>query len=181
VSTRAALKGLGRAREALDACKRGLASVQLSTSVSAADAKKPQGYPELTRLAHALNTELAKKAPPPSAASSEQEQELVQEYNELVADVEDLNALLERKVREIRMLEITSESLGKLPVGEDVPRTFVPLGRMFLQRPLPDVQKTLSDKLDRARKEVELGRNKMALSEQRLKEMSGELQEIMGR
>jgi len=143
--------------------------------------KKPQGYPELTRLAHALNTELMSKKAMPSAASSEQEQELLKDYNELVEDVENLNAIMERKVHEIRALEITSQTLEKIPKEPEPPRTFTTVGRMFLQKPVQDIQADLSTRLERTRKEMELGRSKMAVSEQRLKEMSAELQEIMQR
>jgi chaperonin cofactor prefoldin len=181
-----ALKGLKRTREALDMCKRGMATAASQSADAGSDRRPVAGYPELTRLAHALNTELAKKPAPPagggSAARSEHERELIKEYNELVEDVENLNAVLERKFREVRMLEITASSLDKMHEEEQAPpRTFVPIGRMFIQKPLADVQAELKAQLDRANKDMELGRDKMRSSEQRLKEMSKELEEIMGR
>ena len=147
-----ALKGLGRLREALDACKKGLAAAGNAASV--AGDKKPQGYQELTRLAHALNTELVqrKSAAP---ANSEQAEELMRDYEELAGDVQNLNAALERKVRDARRIDITLSSLAKLPHEPEPPKTFVPVGRMFVQRPLNGIEADLKARLEKAEKEIE--------------------------
>ena len=103
------------------------------------------------------------------------------DYEELAADVENLNGVLERKVRDARRVEVTLASLARLPRDGAEPKTFVPVGRMFLQRPIAAVETDLKARLDRATKDVELGRGKMAVSEQRLKELSREMEELMAR
>jgi len=123
----------------------------------------------------------AAAAAAPAPADSEQAEELMHDYEELAADVENLNGVLERKVRDARRIEVTLASLARLPRSDAEPRTFVPVGRMFLQRPLNAVETDLQARLDRAAKDVELGRGKMAVSEQRLKELSREMEALMAR
>jgi tetratricopeptide (TPR) repeat protein len=166
-----ALKALGRKREALEVAKVGL---KLDSN------PKSVGVPELTKLAHTIQGEMKPKATATKRSAKETE-ELVKDYNDVVAEVERLNFELETREREIRSLTLTLNYLEQVKEknGGQLPNTYLPMSRMFIKKHPEEAVQQLGDRIKEAKTEFDAMREKMGHNEIRLKGLSSELEEIM--
>ena len=163
-----ALKGLGRKKEALEVAKAGLGVEQN---------QKVVGVPELIRLANTIRGELKSTV---TKRSQQETEELVKDYNDVVAEVEQLNYELETRDRELKSMRLTLDYVNnvKATTGE-IPNTYLPIGRMFVKKPAETMISQLEGDIKETTGEFESLREKMRLNEIKLKSLSGELEEMM--
>jgi tetratricopeptide (TPR) repeat protein len=163
-----ALRALGRKREALDVAKAGLAIDQNPKAV---------GVPELTKLAYAIQGDLKPKV---TKRSQKETEELVKDYNDVVAEVEQLNYELETRDREVRSMKLTLDYVNQVKENTGaIPNTYLPVGRMFVRKPAATMVNELDENIKETTNEFETLREKMRQNEIKLKSLSGELEEIM--
>jgi tetratricopeptide (TPR) repeat protein len=165
-----ALRAMGRKKEALEVAKLGLSIDRNPKSVA---------VPELTKLAHAINAEL-KPNMVGTKRTPEETREIVNDYRQVASEVDQIGQELEVRQRDFRSLSLTLEYVNRVNENStQIPNTFVPMGRMFIKKPVDIVKKELAETIDETTKEFEALKEKMNTRQGRLQNLSEELGELM--
>lgn len=163
-----AYKGLGQFAKALETAEAGLA-IEKNPKVVA--------VPELINLVKALRGELKRKL---TRKSEKETQELMNDYNEVVGEVEQLNFELETRDRNLKSMKLTLDYLKQVQESTgQAPKTYLPVGRLFILRDKENVSGDLETKITQVTSEFSVLQQKMKLSEAKLKALSNELEELM--
>ncbi|KAH9261874.1 hypothetical protein BASA81_000530 [Batrachochytrium salamandrivorans] len=171
-----ALRALGRKREALQVAKLGLALDASNTSTA--------GMPELTKLSKQIEKELVTAKARFTAKSPKEAQEMMQDYNNKHQEIERLRFEMDARQRQFRVDKLTLDYLTQVIQAvepeQDLPQTFVSVGRMFVQTPITEVEASLGVGLGKLTSEFDSLKDKMVVLEQKFSSLSRELEEIMG-
>ena len=163
-----ALNKLGQLNKALEAAEAGLAIDKNPKTVA---------VPELLNLVKSIRAELKRRV---SRKSAQETEELVKDYNDVVAEVERLNYELETRDRDLKSMKLTLSYVNQVQTETgEIPKTYLPVGRMYLRKPADKLKQELETRISTVTEEFTALQNKMRSNETKLKTMSQELEEIL--